>query len=159
MSNPVPTITASSFVTLHYRLAGPKGDVVNTFLELPATLTLGVGQLSPALEQCLIGLQQGAKAQFQVAESLAFGPRNPEMLQWVTLQMLHRMGDPLERYEEGDVVTFPTPDGQGSYAGVVRERRMDELNPNKVAAVLFDFNHPLAGQAVEFEVQIIGVLD
>lgn len=159
MSNSVPTISASSFVTLHYRLSGPKGDVVNTFLELPATLTLGVGQLSPALEQCLIGLPQGARQQFEVAEGLAFGPRNPEMLQWVTLQMLHRMGDPLERYEEGDVVTFPTPDGQGSYAGVVRERRMDEVNTNKVAAVLFDFNHPLAGQPVQFEVQIIGILD
>ena len=50
----------------------------------------------------------------------------------------------------GDVVQFPTPDGQGQYAGVVRECTDDWL--------LFDFNHPLAGQAVSFEVQIVGVL-
>jgi FKBP-type peptidyl-prolyl cis-trans isomerase SlpA len=48
------------------------------------------------------------------------------------------------------VVQFPTPDGQGAYAGVVRETGGDWL--------LFDFNHPLAGQPVRFEVQLLGVL-
>jgi len=48
------------------------------------------------------------------------------------------------------VVQFPTPDGQGAYAGVVREVGGDWL--------LFDFNHPLAGQPVRFEVHVIGVL-
>ncbi len=48
------------------------------------------------------------------------------------------------------MVSFPTPDGQGEYAGVVREVGEDWLE--------FDFNHPLAGQAVRFEVQLIGVL-
>jgi hypothetical protein len=50
----------------------------------------------------------------------------------------------------GDVVQFPTPDGQAGYAGVVREVGPDWL--------LFDFNHPLAGQPVRFEVQLLGVL-
>jgi FKBP-type peptidyl-prolyl cis-trans isomerase SlpA len=50
----------------------------------------------------------------------------------------------------GDVVRFPTPDGAGAYAGVVREVGADWL--------LFDFNHPLAGQAVRFDVHVIGVL-
>jgi FKBP-type peptidyl-prolyl cis-trans isomerase SlpA len=49
------------------------------------------------------------------------------------------------------VVQFPTPDGEGSYAGIVREVGED--------ALLFDFNHPLAGRAVRFEVQVLGVLD
>ena len=52
----------------------------------------------------------------------------------------------------GDVVQFPTPDGQGAFAGVVRE--MDAAGE----WALFDFNHPLAGQPVTFEVQLIGVL-
>ena len=51
----------------------------------------------------------------------------------------------------GDVVQFPTPDGTGSYAGAVQQVRDD-------GAVLFDFNHPLAGQPVRFEVHVIGVL-
>lgn len=152
-------IDSNSFVTLHYRLSGPVGEVVNTFLDKPATLTLGTGQLSPALEQCLIGLVDGARQTFEIAAGLAFGPRNPDMVQWVTWELLQKMGDPLEAYNIGDVVTFPTPDGTGTYAGVVRQLRGQAgTDSTRPSAVLFDFNHPLAGQPVQFEVQIIGVL-
>jgi len=51
-------------------------------------------------------------------------------------------------------VQFPTPDGLGSYAGAVQQVG----NADSPDAVLFDFNHPLAGQPVTFEVQLIGVL-
>jgi FKBP-type peptidyl-prolyl cis-trans isomerase SlpA len=60
------------------------------------------------------------------------------------------LGDPLEKYAAGDVVQFPTPDGAGSYAGAVVQA--------DGGRVLFDFNHPLAGQPVTFEVHVIGVL-
>ena len=152
-------IDTSSFVTLHYRLSGPVGDVVNTFQDKPATLTLGSGQLSPALEQCLIGLSDGAQQTFEIAAGLAFGPRNPDMVQWVNWDLLQKLGDPLEAYNIGDVVTFPTPDGTGTYAGVVRQLRGQAgIDSTRPSAVLFDFNHPLAGQPVQFEVKIIGVL-
>ena len=72
------------------------------------------------------------------------------MLQRVKLALLHELGDADASYEVGDVVQFPTPDGQGAYAGVVREVGDDWL--------LFDFNHPLAGQPVRFEVHVVGVL-
>jgi len=144
-------IQAGSFLTLHYRLAGPDGgDLINTFAEKPATLSLGTGELSPAIEARLIGLAEGTRSQFELAAGEAFGDRNPELLQRVRLSLLRELGDPDEQYSVGDVVQFPTPDGQGSYAGVVREVSDD--------ALLFDFNHPLAGQPVSFEVQVIGVL-
>ncbi len=145
-------IQPGSFLTLHYRLAGPDGvDLVNTFGGKPATLTLGTGQLAPALEQLLLGLEDGAQAGFDVAAGDAFGPRNPELVQRVKRTLLLELGDPDARYEVGDVVQFPTPGGGGRYAGVVREVAADWL--------LFDFNHPLAGQAVRFEVQVLGVLE
>jgi len=81
----------------------------------------------------------------------AYGERNPAMQQWLARKVLTEMGDPLEEYRQGDVVQFPTPDGKGRFAGVVLQVRGDQ-------AVLFDFNHPLAGQPVTFEVQLIGVL-
>lgn len=146
----LPTVQPGSFLTLHYRLAGPQGDVINTFGGQPATLTLGASELSPAVEQCLIGLTEGARQVFDLAAGEAFGQRNPEMLQWVSLQLLREFGDPHERYEVGDVVQFPAPQGQGSFAGAVQQTRED--------AVLFDFNHPLAGHPVTFEVLVIGVL-
>jgi len=148
----VNRIRPGSFLTLHYRLAGPDGgDVVNTFGGNPATLSLGTGQLAPVLEQRLLGLAEGARETFEFAPGDAFGPRNPELLQRVTLALLRERGDPQAQYEVGDVVQFPTPSGRGSYAGVVRETGPQWLS--------IDFNHPLAGQAVQFEVQVLGVLD
>ena len=144
-------VQPGSFLTLHYRLAGPDGRaVVDTFADKPATLSLGSGQLAPAIEQRLLGLEEGAEAQFELPAGAAFGERNPEMLQRVKLSLLHQLGDPAAEYAVGDVVEFPTPDGQGAYAGVVREVGEGWL--------LFDFNHPLAGQPVRFEVDLLGVL-
>ena len=144
-------IQPGSFLTLHYRLAGPDGaDVINTFSEKPATLSLGTGQLAPAMEARLIGLPEGSRELFDLPAGEAFGERNPELLQRVKLSLLHELGDVDAEYGVGDVVQFPTPDGQGAYAGVVREVGEGWL--------LFDFNHPLAGQPVHFEVQVLGVL-
>jgi len=144
-------IQAGSFLTLHYRLSGPDGaDVINTFDDKPATLSLGTGEMSPAIEERLIGLAEGTRTQFDLAAGEAFGERNAEMIQRVKLSLLRQLGDPNEEYSVGDVVQFPTPDGQASYAGVIREVDGESL--------LFDFNHPLAGQPVRFEVQVIGVL-
>jgi FKBP-type peptidyl-prolyl cis-trans isomerase SlpA len=147
----VNLVQPGSFLTLHYRLSGADGaDVVNTFADKPATLSLGTGQLAPAIEQRLVGLAEGTQTSFELPAGAAFGDRNPQMLQRVKLALLHELGDPDAEYAIGDVVQFPTPDGQGSYAGVVREVGSDWL--------LFDFNHPLAGQPVRFEVKLLGVL-
>ena len=147
----LPSVQSGSFLTLHYRLAGPAGDVINTFEDKPATLSLGTGELSPAMEQHLLGLPEGTHATFELAAGEAFGERNADMQQWVARKLLNELGDPDEKYNVGDVVQFPTPDGQGSYAGAVMQVRED-------GAVLFDFSHPLAGQPVTFEVKIIGVI-
>ncbi len=154
ISAAVPTVQADSFLTLHYRLAGPAGDVINTFAGKPATLTLGTGALSQALEQHLLGLAEGTCSSFQLPAGAAFGVRNPAMLQWLSRAELAQLGDPAEQYQVGDAVQFATPDGKGLFAGVVRQLRSDERGE----AVLFDFNHPLAGEAVTFEVQLLGVL-
>jgi FKBP-type peptidyl-prolyl cis-trans isomerase SlpA len=144
-------VQPGSFLTLHYRLAGPDGaDVVNTFADKPATLSLGAGQLAPAIEARLMGLPEGAHESFDLPAGTAFGDRNPDMLQRVKMSLLRELGDPDAEYGVGDVVQFPTPDGTASYAGVVRECGPDWL--------LFDFNHPLAGQPVRFEVKLLGVL-
>ena len=144
-------IQPGSFLTLHYRLAGPDGRaVIDTFAGPPATLSLGQGEMAPAMEARLIGLAEGARQSFELGAGEAFGPRNPEMLQRVKRSLLDELGDSKAAYSVGDVVQFPTPDGLGSYAGLVRELGGDWL--------LFDFNHPLAGQPVRLDVHVIGVL-
>jgi FKBP-type peptidyl-prolyl cis-trans isomerase SlpA len=151
MTSTLPCVQPGSFLTLHYRLAGPAGDIINTFGDKPSTLTLGAGELSPALEQCLLGLEEGARQTFDLPAGAAFGERNPAMRQWLARKVLGEMGDAQASYSVGEAVQFPTPDGKGRFAGVV-------LQVGEDGAVLFDFNHPLAGQSVTFEVQLLGVL-
>lgn len=159
VETPAPALVQpGSFLTLHYRMAGPSTDgqqgtdIINTFAGKPATLSLGTGELSPAIEQRLLGLSEGTRTTFELAAGEAFGERNPELVQWVARKLLNELGDPHEQYKVGDVVQFPTPDGMGQYAGSVQQVKADG------DAVQFDFNHPLAGQPVVFEVQVIGIL-
>ncbi|MEY3790981.1 MAG: FKBP-type peptidyl-prolyl cis-trans isomerase SlpA [Pseudomonadota bacterium] len=149
-TTPQPMITEGSFLTLHYRLSSQQGEsIVSTFEENPATLQIGLGQLAPFLEQCLIGLSEGTHRTFDLPPDQAFGPRNPDLLQRVSLATLRENSDTDENYAVGDLVDFAAPGG-GRFAGVLRE--MGEHD------ALFDFNHPLAGQHVKFEVRIIGVM-
>jgi FKBP-type peptidyl-prolyl cis-trans isomerase SlpA len=139
-----------SYLTLHYRIAAPDGaDIVNTFEGTPATLQLGGGQMAPTLEQALLGMTVGERRSIELAPEQAFGPRNPELLQRVSMKTLQENSNFGEEYSVGDLVEFNAPSG-GRYAGILRE-----LGDGWA---LFDFNHPLAGQPIVFEVQIIGIL-
>lgn len=151
MSNPPhTTVSEGAFLTLHYRLSSVDGrEIVTTFNDSPATLQLGSGQLAPFLESRLIGLPEGAHHVVDLMPEQAFGPRNPDLLQRVSLATLREHSDADEAYAVGDLVNFAAPGG-GRFAGVLLE--MGD------ADALFDFNHPLAGQPVKFEVKIIGVL-
>ncbi len=58
---PQPLVAPGAYLTLHYRLASLDGnDIVTTFNGNPATLQISSGQLAPFLEQCLLGLPEGA---------------------------------------------------------------------------------------------------
>ncbi len=150
MSNATPVVTASAYLTLHYRLATAQGtDLITTFAGNPATLMLGQGQLAPFLEDCLIGMEEGAHQTFTLAPGQAFGERNAELIRDVTRATLDENSVPGTDYRIGDLVDFAAPGG-GRFAGVLRELRDD--------AATFDFNHPLAGQSLQFEVKLISVL-
>lgn len=144
-----------SFLTLHYRLSGPDGVAfVDTFGTAPATLTLGSGELAPAIEQRLVGLPAGARASFELAPGAVFGARSDALVQRIGRRALDGLDDAQDDaggYAVGDVVRFPAPGGaEGSIAGIVRAVDDD--------TVTLDFNHPLAGRAVRFDVHLIGVL-
>lgn len=151
MSNlPQPVVTASAYLTLHYRLASADNvDMVSTFGGTPSTLQLGQGQLAPFLEECLLGLPEGAHQTFDLSPEKAFGQRNPDLMQRVTRATLEENSEFDAEYRVGDLVDFAAPGG-GRFAGILRE--IDD------EGALFDFNHPLAGQNVRFEVKIIGIL-
>lgn len=147
----VARVAPDSFLTLRYRLAGPQGDVVNTFGRRPATLSMGSGQLSPALEERLLGMEEGTHVTIEIPAGEAFGERNPDLIHWLSRQEMSELDGGGDDYVVGEVVQMPTPAGDQQVAAIVRAVRED-------GAVQLDFNHPLAGQAVTFEVELVSVL-
>jgi FKBP-type peptidyl-prolyl cis-trans isomerase SlpA len=146
----IPVVSDAAYLTLHYRLASMDDqDIVTTFQDHPATLQLGNGQLAPFLESCLIGLPEGAHQTFELSPEQAFGPRNPDLVQRVSQATLQENSPEDAQYAIGDLVEFAAPGG-GRFAGVLRAIDDD--------GELFDFNHPLAGQSLKFEVRIIGIM-
>ncbi len=144
-------VLPGSHLTLHYRvsLADSGSDVINTFVDRPATLHLGLGQMADPLERCLIGLAEGEHRVFDLNADQAFGARNPDLVQKLSRATLEANSGPGAEYAPGDLLEFPGPEGM-PLAGVLKTLT-DQY-------ALFDFNHPLAGQRIRFEVRILGVL-
>lgn len=136
-----------SLVTLHYRVATSDGsELIATFGATPATLKLGNGELASPLEACLVDLPVGKRHVFMLEPAQAFGAHNPDLVKRLLLEELPNDGADLAPHA---VIEFTAPSG-GKFAGLVRE--LDA----KVA--LIDFNHPLAGKSLRFEVEVIGIL-
>jgi FKBP-type peptidyl-prolyl cis-trans isomerase SlpA len=147
------TVGQGSHVTLHYRLSvltdGQERDVVNTFQARPATVQIGAGQLAPSLEERLLGLAEGERRDFELGAGAAFGHRSADLVQTLARATFDANADPTIDYQPGDVVEFNAPDGR-RFGGVLKSR--DGQN------VVVDFNHPLAGMPLRFQVHVIGVL-
>ena len=139
------TVQADQLVPLHYRIALPNGQpLISTFEGTPATLQLGAGELLPALEALITGLPVGEHRSFELAAEQAFGPYRDELVERVK-----RVHMPAEEIEALSIMEFTAPDGS-RYSGLVRE--IDD------ESALIDFNHPLAGKSIRFEVEVIGIL-
>lgn len=139
-------VKENSLLTLHYRLAlADDTELVSTFGGKPATLQLGSGELAPVLEKCIIDLPVGERTVFLLEPEQAFGPHNPQLMQRFARSELPNAGE----LREMALIEFKAPNG-ATYTGLVRELTAEDA--------LIDFNHPLAGKAIRFEVDVIGVL-
>ena len=140
------TVQPDSYIALHYRVANSDDiDFVSTFGTGPATLQLGTGELAPMLERCIIGIEPGQRHVFLLDPDQAFGAHNPQLVQRIGIADLPAGVAP----ELHGLIEFASPAGD-KFTGMVRELDAE--------AVLVDFNHPLAGKPVRFEVEIIGIL-
>lgn len=131
-------------VTLHYRLSCAGQEVVSTFDAAPETFTLGAGDIDPRLEWLLHGLDAGTHETWQLDAEQAFGRHNPEMVKRLPRADFPPGLEPIADHR----VDFPLPNGQVLTATILDE---------DAGFVTLDFNHPLAGLPVEFEVRILAV--
>ncbi|WP_444985259.1 FKBP-type peptidyl-prolyl cis-trans isomerase [Halomonas mongoliensis] len=131
-------------VTLHFTLKLEDGTVVDSTRDkAAATFQVGDGNLPPGFEHPMKGMAAGESASFQITPEHAFGQHNPQ-----NIQRLKRddFGD--EELEVGTVMSFADPSG-GELPGVISAIDGDMID--------VDFNHPLAGRTLTFEVEVIDV--
>jgi FKBP-type peptidyl-prolyl cis-trans isomerase SlpA len=138
-------IAEGTAVTLHFSLSLKDGDVIDsTFDDEPATFTVGDGNLLPGFEASMMGLSSGAKESFTIVPEKGFGQHNPSNIQIIARD---QFAEELTM-EKGLMLSFS--DAQNTeLPGVVAE-----FNDKDVTV---DFNHPLAGKDIIFEVEIISV--
>jgi len=145
MKAPRMAIGPGSEVILHCRLTLDDGTVAeDTHGDEPLCLRIGDGTLLERLERRLHGLCAGDHQAWDLAPEEAFGARDPANVRDLPRDRFPAHVSP----EPGHVIAFALPDGQEIPGGVV-----------SVAGdlVTVDFNHPLAGQGVRFEVEIVAV--
>lgn len=132
-------------VTLHFRMILEDGTVADeTPPDEPLVFTVGDGSLVPGLEAMLTGMAAGESANLLVMPDEAFGFRDAD-----NVHTLPREQFPADMpLEPGTVIGFSVPSGD-ELPGMVLEA--DE------ASVRVDFNHPLAGHVLNFQVEILAV--
>ncbi|ACA85585.1 FKBP-type peptidyl-prolyl cis-trans isomerase [Shewanella woodyi] len=111
----------------------------------PARLNIGDDSLSPAFEAEITNLAQGDKHSFTLQAVDAFGESNPD-----AIHHMDRSKFPADMsLEPGVIVSFGGPGGS-EIPGMIREVAGDSIT--------VDLNHPLAGQVVTFELEVVQVL-
>jgi FKBP-type peptidyl-prolyl cis-trans isomerase SlpA len=131
-------------VTLHYRLACAGQEIVNTFADKPDRFVLGQGDIDPRLETLLMTLQPGQHAVFHLEAWQAFGDRDASLV-----HDLPRSDFPSQPpLSPGLNAEFPLPNGTVMHGTIVAVA--DD-------SVRVDFNHPLAGLPVDFEVELLAI--
>lgn len=141
---PQQTIAPDAKVTLHFAIKLENGQVVDSNFEgKPATFVVGDGQLLDGFENTLLGMQAGDEAVIDILPEQGFGMSNPNNMQRIPRKQFGDMA-----LEKGLVISFADA-SDGELPGMVAE--FDER------MVTVDFNHPLAGKNLKFEVKILSV--
>ena len=140
------SIQSGSEVVFHFSIKLTDGSVADSTKvnDKPAKLVIGDGSLTQGFEQCLLGLTAGDEKSFTLEPEQAFGQPNPDNIYYLDRD---KFGTDVPA-EEGAIVAFTQPDGT-ELPGVIREVAGQ--------SVTVDFNHPLAGQVLTFDVEILEV--
>ncbi len=139
------TIGPGSEVAMYFTLSLLDGTVVDSTLEgEPMRFVMGDGSLIEGLELALYGLKAGDRQCLTLEPRDAFGFADEENVHAIARS---EFSDGMQ-LEEGVIVGFTTPSGE-EIPGTIKELKQDE--------VVVDFNHPLAGLEIMFDVEILEV--
>ncbi|WP_033567419.1 FKBP-type peptidyl-prolyl cis-trans isomerase [Dickeya undicola] len=139
-------VTNGCEVLVHFTLMLEDGSVAEATREngKPAMFRLGDGSLSAALEAQLLNMRVGDRRQFSLPPESAFGPSNPDLIQFFLRRDFAQTGVP----DVGTIMLFSGMAGN-DMPGIIREVAEESIT--------VDFNHPLAGHTITFDVEVLEI--
>ena len=133
-------------VSFHYELTNQEGEQLESSRDKePMTYLHGANNIIPGLEKAMMGKSAGDKFQITVEPAEAYGERKEANIQRISAKHFKN----LRKLAPGQVVGLQTKQGPVQVT-VVKIGRFN---------VDVDANHPLAGQALTFDVEVTGVRD
>ena len=133
------------FVSVDYKGTLQNGEVFDTSHgRQPLEVEMGAGQLIKGFERELLGMSLNEKKTFTVEVEDAYGQRDESLTHSFARADIPPEFDP----QVGQTVALSGPQGQQIPARIVR---VDDEN------VDVDMNHPLAGEALNFEIEVVGI--
>jgi FKBP-type peptidyl-prolyl cis-trans isomerase SlpA len=139
-------IGPNSKVRMHFSISLEDGTIADTTRDdhEPLEFVIGDGTMIQGLELALYGLKAGDKQTLTIEPNLAFGYHDPE-----NIHSMSKDEFPQDmQLAKGVIIEFNTPAGDGVPGMIL------EVGENEVEV---DFNHPLAGHEITFEVEILSV--
>ena len=115
-------------------------DENKTYKAIP--IVVGGNHLLPAIEEAIIGLEEGDTKHIEVDSDSAFGPRDPKLIQLVPMKEFKKQGMTPVR---GMKITADAGTG-----------KIISVNGGRVKV---DFNHELAGKNLEYDVSVVEVIE
>ncbi|NGZ11927.1 MAG: peptidylprolyl isomerase [Nitrospira sp. LK70] len=138
------TVSNGKQVSLEYTLKLDDQSVVDTNVgKEPLKVTQGSHQIIPGVEKQIEGMAVGEKKKFSVAPTEGYGTVDPKAFQEIDKKMI-----PADAQKVGAQLEGKAPDGRKVFP------RVSEVKSN---TVVLDFNHPLAGKTLYFDVKVLDV--
>jgi FKBP-type peptidyl-prolyl cis-trans isomerase 2 len=134
-----------SRVKMHYKVSLADGEVIeDSAAGGPIEVVYGSGGIIPGLEQALMGMAPGEEKQVVVAPADGYGERDDEAV----VNVPRGQFPPGQKLEPGMVFSIRTQDGHMLHATML-EAGLEEVK--------MDFNHPLAGKELHFDIKVLDV--
>jgi FKBP-type peptidyl-prolyl cis-trans isomerase 2 len=112
----------------------------------PLEFTIGAGQVVPGFEKAVVGMKRGEKKVFTIKADEAYGQPKPELVREIPRQTLPTDAGSEDKFKPGMMIVLGAPNGM-KLPAVVREISATKL--------VVDFNHPLAGKDLTFEITVV----
>lgn len=138
-------IENGNMVKMHYNAKIGDRVIDTSRNKSPIEFKVGEGQILQGLDEAVVGLKTGDKKTVVVPPEKAYGQRKEGLTQKIRRD---KSREPPKGIEEGSVIQYKTEQGKNRYGTITK---VEEDN------ITVDLNHPLAGQTINFDLEIVDV--